>query len=326
MAKVRSPGTPPSDLSGETEEEVKVKEEAKARAKTKAKDKERKDRKESTKWRIRAVNRKATARSGTRTRAYGMKTVAQEGPSGMKASGTRMTRTVLPGRHRTSGRVPLHRRSKQRRILEEASRCWEVWIFVQSKSGDRNTMKTINERTEESNRKITFGVDTAACRTVVPGNHPAARGYRGHWDSGAGVPYSTAGKSMVWDEGRRLLVAKQATGEPIMIESRQGTVRRPLMAVKPMTAQGQWVFFGPDRAFAYKIETGRVIPFEPTPTGWNLTMELEAPGKRQQEASGGNGHEDCRNEDSIAEPVEQFAYPSERSAPIHPFGRQGTSL
>ena len=29
--------------------------------------------------------------------------------------------------------------------------------------------------------------------------------------------------------------------------------------------------------FAYKIETGRVIPFESTPNGWNLTVELEAP-------------------------------------------------
>ena len=59
------------------------------------------------------------------------------------------------------------------------------------------------------------------------------------------------------------------------------------MAVKPMTAQGQWVCFGPDRALAYKIDTGRVIPFESTPTGWNLTVELEAPenaNKKLQEA------------------------------------------
>ena len=104
VAKVSSPGTPPSGLSGEREEaRTEEEEEAKARAKTKAKEKERKDRKDSTKWRIRAVSRKVTARSGTRTRTYGMKTVAQEGPSGMKASGTCMTRTVLPGRHRTSG-------------------------------------------------------------------------------------------------------------------------------------------------------------------------------------------------------------------------------
>ena len=33
---------------------------------------------------------------------------------------------------------------------------------------------------------------------------------------------------------------------------RQATVRRPLMAVKTMTAQGQLVCFGPDRAFKHK--------------------------------------------------------------------------
>ena len=38
--------------------------------------------------------------------------------------------------------------------------------------------------------------------------HPATRGYRCHWDAEAGVPYSTAGKCVVWDEGRRLLVSK----------------------------------------------------------------------------------------------------------------------
>ena len=48
------------------------------------------------------------------------------------------------------------------------------------------------------------------------------------------------------------------------------------MAVKSMTQQGQWVCFGPDRVFAYKIETGRVILFESTPNGWNLTVEPEA--------------------------------------------------
>ena len=64
---------------------------------------------------------------------------------------------------------------------------------------DGNTMKPISVRTDQSNRTITFGVDTAACRTVVHSNHPAARGYRVHLDSGAGVPNATAGKSVVWD-------------------------------------------------------------------------------------------------------------------------------
>ena len=138
-------------------------------------------------------------------------------------------------------------------------------------------LEAVDVRSDRSRRTITFGVDTAACRTVVPASHPAARGYRVHSDSEKGAPYATAGKSLVWDEGHRLLVAKQASGGPMTLSTRQAQVRRPLMAVKPMTKQGQWVCFGPDRAFAYRPETGRVIPFEPTPTGWNLTLELEAP-------------------------------------------------
>ena len=123
---------------------------------------------------------------------------------------------------------------------------------------------------------------------------------------------------------------KQATGEPVMIESRQATVRRPLMAVNPRTAQGQWVCFGPDRAFAYKIDTGRVIPFESTPTGWNLTMELEASenaNKKLQEAMDtklAEVHTGSQNPlDSLPTRVKELM---EKSEPIHPFGRQGTSL
>ena len=90
---------------------------------------------------------------------------------------------------------------------------------------------------------------------MVPARHPASRGYRCHWDAEAGVQFSTAGKSVVWDGGRRLLVSKDTEGKLITIESRQAEVRTPLMAVKPMTQQGQWICFGPDRAFAYKKGT-----------------------------------------------------------------------
>ena len=107
--------------------------------------------------------------------------------------------------------------------------------------------------------------------------HPAARGYRCHWDAEARVQYSTAGKSVVWDEGRRLLGSKDTEGKLVTMESGQAEVRRHLMAVIPMTHQGQWVCFGLDRAFAYNIETGRVIQFERTPNVWNFTDELEAP-------------------------------------------------
>ena len=39
-------------------------------------------------------------------------------------------------------------------------------------------------------------------------DHPATRGYRVPWEAEAAVPHSTAGKSVVWDEGRRFLVSK----------------------------------------------------------------------------------------------------------------------
>ena len=132
-------------------------------------------------------------------------------------------------------------------------------------------------RSDKRHRQITFGIDTAARRTVVPARHPATRIYRCHWDTKAGVQHSTAGKSVVWHQGRILLVSKDTEGKLVTIESGQAEVRRPLMAVKPMTQQGQWVCFGLDRAFTFKIEIGKVIPFESAPNGWNLTVELEAP-------------------------------------------------
>ena len=39
------------------------------------------------------------------------------------------------------------------------------------------------DRLDPSQRTITFGIGTAACITVVPGNHLAARGYLVHTDS-----------------------------------------------------------------------------------------------------------------------------------------------
>ena len=64
-------------------------------------------------------------------------------------------------------------------------------------------------RSDRRCRQLRLGIDTAACRTVVLARHPATRGYRCHWDAEAGVQYSTAGKSIVCDEGRRLLVSKK---------------------------------------------------------------------------------------------------------------------
>ena len=51
-----------------------------------------------------------------------------------------------------------------------------------------------HDRLDPSQRTITFGIDTAACKTVVPANHPAARGYLVHKDSLLGCAYSTVGR------------------------------------------------------------------------------------------------------------------------------------
>ena len=67
---------------------------------------------------------------------------------------------------------------------------------------------------------------------MLPARPRATGGYRCHWDAEAGVPDSTAGKSVVWDGGRRLRLSKDT--EPMISESRTAEVRRQLMAVKPM--------------------------------------------------------------------------------------------
>ena len=152
--------------------------------------------------------------------------------------------------------------------------------------------QAVGVRSDRRCRQITFGIDTAACRTVVPARQPATRGYRCHWDAEAGVQYSTTGKTVVWDEGRRLLVSKDTEGKLMTSESRQPEARRPLMAVKPMTQQGQWVCFGLDRAFAYKIETGRVIHLRARPKDGTSQLNSKHQ-RRQQQVTGSHGlHDD----------------------------------
>ena len=121
-----------------------------------------------------------------------------------------------------------------------------------------------------------FGIDTAACKTVVAAHHPAARGYLVHKDSLCA--YSTAGRDKVYDQRKRILCTLDETGKPIAIESRKVNCRRPLMAVTEMTDCGRWVCFGPQRqGFSFYPRTGQKIEFTPTPGEWDLTMKLEPP-------------------------------------------------
>ena len=133
-----------------------------------------------------------------------------------------------------------------------------------------------HERLGPSQRTVTFGIDTSACKTVVPANHPAARGYLVHKDFLLGCAYSTAGRDKVYDQGKRILCTLDETGNPMAIESRKVNCRRPSMAVTEMTDCGRWVCFGPQRqGFSFDPRTWQKIEFTPTPGGWDLTMKLE---------------------------------------------------
>ena len=85
---------------------------------------------------------------------------------------------------------------------------------------------------------MTLGVGIAGCRTAELARHPTTRGDSFLQDAEARVPYSTAGKSVVWNVGQRLLVSNDGDGKLTIIESRQADVRRLLMAVKPKTQRG----------------------------------------------------------------------------------------
>ena len=84
-----------------------------------------------------------------------------------------------------------------------------IWVLS-------NTLNLLqHDRLDPSQRTITFGIDTAACKTVVPAKHPAARGYLVHKDSQLGCAYSTAGREKVYDQGKRVLCTLDGTGKPV---------------------------------------------------------------------------------------------------------------
>ena len=94
--------------------------------------------------------------------------------------------------------------------------------------------QAVGVKSEKKCRQITFSVDTAACRTVVLARHPATRGTC--VIGTRKLEYRTRQMARLLWEMKLDICCK-----PMTIESRQAEVRRPLMAVKPMTQQEQWV-------------------------------------------------------------------------------------
>ena len=76
-----------------------------------------------------------------------------------------------------------------------------------------------HDRLDLSQRTFTFGIVTAVCKTVVPSNHPAARGYLVHKESLLGCANRTAGRDEVYDQGKRILCTLDEIGKPMAIES-----------------------------------------------------------------------------------------------------------
>ena len=111
------------------------------------------------------------------------------------------------------------------------------------------------QQIDESQHRVSWASRGSQIRQKKQTNHVSIRHDTCHRDAEAGVQFSNAGKSVVWDDVRRLLVSKDAEGKLMTIGPRQAEARRRLVAVKPMTKDR--VCSGPDRAFEYKIESTR---------------------------------------------------------------------
>ena len=137
-----------------------------------------------------------------------------------------------------------------------------------------------NARQDGSDRQIRFRVDSGACTTVVPVEHPAARGYKTWDDEKSGHVYRTAGKSGVKDHGKRILQTKARDGpggKPVRLRTRAANVSIPLMSVKDMTRSGQTVVFDETGSFTFNKATGVKTMFEDKTSGWDVVLDIEAP-------------------------------------------------
>ena len=135
-----------------------------------------------------------------------------------------------------------------------------------------------SERQDPTDRHIVFNVDSGASKTVVKKSNTAVRGYTIHNDSQTGVPYSTAGKQQIQDEGKRVLQIKAPSGEkPWRMNTRVAEVRNSLLSPSEMAKCGHDVLLRNEDGYAIHRETGVTHRFERTPGGWQFKVELEAP-------------------------------------------------
>ena len=156
-----------------------------------------------------------------------------------------------------------------------------------SKGKELGQERRESERMDRNDRSIRFRVDSGACVTVVPKDHPATRGYKVHLDFQTGRTYTTASKTTVQDEGLKVLQTRRTggpEGEPQRLKARCAAVQTALMSVMAMVDSGHTVVFDRLRSFAIHNETGLQKEFKRHEGGWDLHLELEAPELANAEA------------------------------------------
>ena len=147
------------------------------------------------------------------------------------------------------------------------------------------TMTSQQLRQDGSEREITFTVDSAACRTVVPLDHPAARGYKVHKDGFTGQAYGTAkrGGPKIYDMGQRVLQTRVSGGAaPRRLHTRKADVQKPLLAVCDLVDRGHSVVFDSTGSYATNKLTGVKTQFDRVGKDWLLRLTLEAPQKANE--------------------------------------------
>ena len=135
-------------------------------------------------------------------------------------------------------------------------------------------------REDPTDREIVFNVDSGASKTVVNKDNRAARGYKIHRDAQTGVPYHTAGKQRIKDEGKRVLQTKQMGDQkPSRMNTRVADVRNPLLSPSEIAKCGHDIILRNEDGYAIHRETGQTHKFDRTVGGWQHKATLEAPGE-----------------------------------------------
>ena len=113
---------------------------------------------------------------------------------------------------------------------------------------------------------------------LVNGKNRAARGYKLHLDAQTGVPYNTAGKQQIKDEGKRVFQIKAKPGEkPWRMNTRVADVRNSLLSPSEMAKCGHDILLRNEDGYAIHRETGVTHKFDRTLGGWQFKVELESP-------------------------------------------------